>query len=268
MTNENTLMVMDNFIIPAATNNSPESTIDDLDDFEGIMMTFPRIKIPGGGSTVFEVPSDDPQKPNNVPAIEGIILFNHNTNAYWEEGSEYDMNTSPACSSVDGKTGYGTPGGACAECPFNQYGTDTNGGKGKACKNMRSLYILQNNAPLPINLLLPPTSLKAFNDFARTAFIMRKRKPWGSLVRIELRKESNGSNNYAVATFKLLGDFTGEKLAEVKAYATVARAGIKEMLEQRAINVEELKEPSDSFTEIIEEAENEPSGDPFSAVED
>ena len=59
----------------------------------------------------------------------------------------------------------------------------------------------------------------------------------------------------------------GEKLAEVKAYASVARAGIKEMLEQRAINVEELKEPADSFTEIIEKDGNEPSGDPFSAVE-
>ena len=79
-------------------------------------------------------------------------------------------------------------------------------------------------------------------------------------------KESNGSNNYAVAVFTLLGDFTGDKLAEVKAYATVARAGIKEMLEQRAINYEELKEPTDSFTEIIEEG-NEPSGDPFSVVE-
>lgn len=266
MTNENTLAVMDNFTIQPLTNASPDTVIDDLDDFEGIMMTFPRIKIPGGGSTVFEVPSDDPQKPNNVPAIEGIILYNHNTNAYWEEGSEYDMNTSPVCTSVDGKTGYGDPGGACAECPFNQYGTDTNGGKGKACKNMRSLYILQNNAPLPINLLLPPTSLKAFNDFTRTAFIMRNRKPWGSLVRIELRKESNGSNNYAVATFKLLGDFTGEKLAEVIEYAKVARAGINEMLKQRAINVEELKEPTETFTEIVDDG-SEPNGDPFSAVE-
>lgn len=267
MINENALSVMDNFIIQPLTNASPDTTIDDLDDFEGIMMNFPRIKIPGGGSTVFEVPSNDPQKPDNIPAIEGIIIFNHNTNAYWEEGSEYDLNTSPVCTSVDGKTGYGDPGGACADCPYNQYGTDTNGGKGKACKNMRSLYILQNNAPLPINLLLPPTSLKAFKDFVQTAFIMRRRKPWGSIVRIELRKESNGSNNYSVATFKLIGDFTGEKLAEVKEYATVARAGIKEMLEQRAINAEELKEPVDSFTEIINGDDNESNGDPFSVVE-
>ena len=118
---------------------------------------------------------------------------------------------------------------------------------------------------MPINLLLPPTSLRAFADFARNAFIMRKRQPWGSLVRIELRKESNGSNNYAVATFRLLGDFTGEKLAEIKEYALAARASIVDMLEQRAINTETRNEPLESFTEIVD---NEPGGDPFSAVEE
>ena len=268
MTNENTLMVLNSFTVPAAASNPMEAPIDDFNDFEGIMMNFPRIKIPGGGSTQFEIPSDNPEKPDYTPAIEGIILFNHNTNAYWEEGSEYDMNTSPACSSPDGKTGYGTPGGACEGCPFNQYGTDTNGGKGKACKNMRSLYILQNNAAMPINLLLPPTSLGAFSEFARNAFLMRKRQPWGSLVRIELRKATNGSNNYAVATFKLVGDFTGEKLAEVKEYAMTARAGIVEMLAQRAINVEERNEPFESLTEVVEVDSNTSNGDPFSAVED
>lgn len=262
MTNENTLMTLDSFKLPSAANKGIESAIDDLNDFEGIMMSFPRIKIPGGGSTQFEIPSDNPEKPDYVPAIEGIIIFNHNTNAYWEEGSEYDMNTSPVCSSPDGKTGYGEPGGACADCPFNQYESDPNGGKGKACKNMRSLYVLQNDKPMPINLLLPPTSLKAYSNFVQSAFLMRKRPIWGSLVRIELRKESNGSNNYAVATFKLIGDFTGEKLAEIKEYALGARAGINEMLLQRAINTENRNEPLGSFTEIIDN-DNDPNGVPF-----
>lgn len=268
MTNENNLMVLDNFIIPKATTNGVETSIDDFNDFEGIMMNFPRIKIPGGGSTQFEIPTANPEKPDYTPAIEGIIIFNHNTNAYWEEGSEYDMNTSPVCSSPDGKTGYGDPGGACETCPFNQYESDPNGGKGKACKNMRGLYILQNDTPIPINLLLPPTSLKAYSNFVQSAFFLRKRPLWGSLVRIELRKESNGANNYAVATFKLLGDFTGEKLAEIKEYALGARAGIVEMLQQRAINTENRNEPLDSITEVVDVDESAPSGDPFSVVEE
>lgn len=252
MINENALITMENFKLPTVTSEDTENIIDELNDFEGITMTFPRIKIPGGGSTQFEIPSDNPEKPDYLPAIEGIIIFNHNTNAYWEAGSEYDMNTSPACCSQDGKTGYGTPGGACAACQYNQYASDPNGGKGKACKNMRSLYILQSGKPMPINLLLPPTSLKAFNNFMQYAFIMRDRSTWGSLVRIELRKETNGSNNYAVAVFSLVGDFTGEKLAEIKEYVKSARSGIKEMIEQRAINAEERNEPLDALTEVIE----------------
>lgn len=265
MTNENSLMLLNDFKVPSATNTVVEEPIDDLNDFEGIMMSFPRIKIPGGGSTQFEIPSDNPQKPDYLPAIEGIILFNHNTNAYWEEGAEFDMNASPKCSSTDGKTGYGTPGGACVDCPYNQYETDPNGGKGKACKNMRSLYILQNDKLMPINLLLPPTSLKAYSTFVQNAFIMRNRPLWGSLVRIELRKETNGANNYAVAVFTRLGDFTGEKLAEIKNYAISARASINEMLQQRAINTENRNESLESITEVIEVEGTE--GEPFSAVE-
>ena len=60
MTNENTLMTLNSFTVPTAAGNTMESPIDDFNDFEGIMMTFPRIKIPGGGSTQFEIPSDNP----------------------------------------------------------------------------------------------------------------------------------------------------------------------------------------------------------------
>lgn len=41
----------------------------------------------------------------------------------WFGGSEYDENTAPLCSSMDGKQGIGTPGGTCAACPFNQKGS-------------------------------------------------------------------------------------------------------------------------------------------------
>ena len=264
MTNENTLMTLDSFVLPDVVSDGCAMKIDDISDFDGLQLSFPRVKIPGGGTTQFEMPSDNPEKPDYVPFIEGIIIMNHNTNAYWTAGSEYDMNVSPDCTSVDGKTGYGNPGGACLFCPYNEYGSDPNGGKGKACKNMRSLYILQSGAAMPINLMLPPTSLKPYADFAQTAFLMRKRPLWGSLVRIELRKESNGSNNYAVAVFKRIGDFSGEKLAAIEKYAVGSRAGIDEMLKTRIINSENRNEPLESFTEIADdETESE---FPFSAA--
>ena len=123
---------------------------DDLaDDMEGLQLSFPQIKVPGGGSLVWELPSGDPQNPNYEKYLEGVILFSHNSNAYWPEGSEYDDNVPPLCQSVDGKEGYGEPGGLCLDCLQNQYGSSQKGA-GKACKNMRTIYLLRSGELLSL----------------------------------------------------------------------------------------------------------------------
>ena len=55
-------------------------------------------------------------------------------------------------------------------------------------------------------------------------------------MEISLKKESNGKEEYSVAVFRRLADFSGEKLKEVKAYAATFKEQIKLMLEQRAEN--------------------------------
>lgn len=125
---------------------------DDLaDDMEGLQLSFPQIKVPGGGSLVWELPSGDPQNPNYEKYLEGVILFSHNSNAYWPEGSEYDDNVPPLCQSVDGKEGYGEPGGLCLDCLQNQYGSSQKGA-GKACKNMRTIYLLRSGELMPYRM--------------------------------------------------------------------------------------------------------------------
>lgn len=151
--NENAMMeTKKDFILPAMVEDDCIS-VDVSEDYEGLRLSFPRVKIPGGGSLQFEIPSDDPENPDYTKYIEGVILYNHDTCAYWPEGSEYDDNVTPLCSSVDGKTGYGAPGGVCATCALNQYGS-VEKGKGKACKNMRNLYILRSGEHMPIDLQL------------------------------------------------------------------------------------------------------------------
>lgn len=121
--NENAMMeTKKDFILPAMVEDDCIS-VDVSEDYEGLRLSFPRVKIPGGGSLQFEIPSDDPENPDYTKYIEGVILYNHDTCAYWPEGSEYDDNVTPLCSSVDGKTGYGAPGGVCATCALNQYGS-------------------------------------------------------------------------------------------------------------------------------------------------
>ena len=240
-TNETALMELSNFVLPAAVSNG--FTTEDLgDDFDGLQLSFQKIKIPSGGQLQFEDPSENPDDPKYDKYITGVIIYNHATNAYWPGGKEYDDNVPPMCSSMDGKTGCGLPGGSCAVCEMNQYGTDLSGGKGKACKNMRTLYILRSGEAMPIQLSLPPTSIRPFNEFVNSAFVTRKRPTWASVVKIGLKKMDNGSNVYSVATFQKVGDFTGEQLAQIREYATTFRSQINEMRAQRAFEAENRSE--------------------------
>lgn len=258
-TQETTLANQEKFLLPATIES--DFTQEELaDDMDGMQMSFQRVKIPSGGMVQFELPSDDPDNPDYSKVLVGVILYNHSNNAYWPEGSEYDENTSPLCSSVDGKTGIGEPGGLCATCALNQYGTAPEGA-GKACKNMRILYLLRSGDYMPLQVTLPPTSLRPFKDFINQSFIFRRRATCGSVVQIGLKKMNNGSNDYSVATFRRLYDFEGEELAQVRAFAGSFKEQVKLMLQQRADGYEE------QHSDICEymEAENLPvdAGDNF-----
>ena len=235
--NENAMMeTKKDFILPAMVEDDCIS-VDVSEDYEGLRLSFPRVKIPGGGSLQFEIPSDDPENPDYTKYIEGVILYNHDTCAYWPEGSEYDDNVTPLCSSVDGKTGYGAPGGVCATCALNQYGS-VEKGKGKACKNMRNLYILRSGEHMPMLLSLPPTSLRPYSDFITAAFATRRRPIYSGVVQIGLKRVDNGSNTYSVATFRLVQRFEGNDLLQIKQYADGFREQIKAMNQQRAMEAE------------------------------
>jgi hypothetical protein len=221
-----------NFRLPDMANGAEFSNDDLADDMDGLRFSFQRIKIPSGGALQFEIPSDDPENPDYTRTIDGVILHNHAACAYWPEGSEDDEDATPLCSSVDGKIGIGEPGGDCVTCALNRFGSGMNG-KGKACKNTRILYLLRDGEFMPIQITLPPTSIRPFSDFYNVAFAARRRGACGSIVSIGLKRVDNG-NTYSVATFKKVLDFTGERLAQAKAYSEGFKAQIKGINQQRA----------------------------------
>ncbi len=245
MTTRENAMANTEFILPTMVEGefSSEELAEDMD---GLQMSFPRVKIPGGGALMFEIPSDDPDNPDYEKTLEGVILYNHASCAYWVDSDDED--NTPICSSVDGKVGIGEPGGVCAACMLNRYGTAEKG-NGKACKNMRVLYLLRSGEYMPLQLNLPPTSIKAFRDFANLSFMLRRRATYGSLVRIELKKMSNGKEDYSIATFRRLRDFTGEELANIKAYAESFKAQMKLTLSQRAKANEDTHEDLCEYTD-------------------
>ena len=165
------------FLLPAMTMDSDFTAEELAEDMDGMQMNFPRVKIPSGGSLQFEIPTGDPDNPDYAKTLTGIILFNHPNNAYWPEGDANDDNATPLCSSTDGKLGVGTPGGSCAVCAMNQFGSAAER-RGKACKNMRVLYLLRSGELVPLQLSLPPTSLKPFRQFIGQAFSLRRRDIW------------------------------------------------------------------------------------------
>ena len=226
---------------------------------DGLQLTMQRVKIPGGGNLQFEIRGDDPDNPDYERKLVGVILYHHLANAYWPEGSEYDDNVPPFCQSFDGKQGYGEPGGVCAACAFNQFGSTANG-SGKACKNMRQVYLLRSGEYLPLQLSLPPTSLRPFNDFMNLAFVARRRPSYSAIVEIGLKRAESGGYTYSVATFRKVRELEGEGLAAVKSYAANFKEQVKLLLAQR---VENYKSDVESLTGTapLELADN---GDHFS----
>lgn len=256
--NNTAVDVYQDFILPTALD-SDFSSEDLADDMDGLQMTMQRVKIPGGGNLQFEIRGDDPDNPDYERKLVGVILHHHFANAYWPDGSEYDDSVPPLCQSFDGKQGYGVPGGVCTTCAFNQFGSTSNG-SGKACKNMRQVYLLRSGEYLPLQLSLPPTSLRPFNDFMNLAFVARRRPSYSAIVEIGLKRAESGGYTYSVATFRKVRDLEGEGLAAVKSYAANFKEQVKSLLAQR---VENYKSDVESLTGTapLELADN---GDHFS----
>ncbi len=239
MNEQNTaLMERTPFLLPDLASSADFSQDELAEEMEGLEIGFQRVKVPSGGALQFELPSDNPDNPDYAKYLEGVIVYQHSSNAYWPGGyDDEEKNMPPQCQALDAKLGIGQPGGLCAGCPYNQFGSGANG-KGKGCKNMRILYLLRSGEYMPIQLTLPPTSLRPFSKFSNMAFMSRRRAAWGSLVRIGLKRLNNGKDDYSVATFTKIRDFSGEELAEIRNYVKGFNEQIKQIMSQRAAALE------------------------------
>lgn len=168
------------------------------EELDGLSASFERIKIPSAGSTVFEVPGEDPNEPDAVKEFSAVILYHHTIHAFYK--SKYTGgNNPPDCGSFDGVIGEGDPGGSCAKCLYNQFGSGENGSK--ACKNRRRVYVLREGEIFPLLLSLPTGSLKEFTRYIKR--LLGKGKTSNSIVtRFTLKKAVNsGGITYSQAQF-------------------------------------------------------------------
>lgn len=187
--------------------NMAGAMAEELDGLDG---GFERIKIPSAGSTVFEVPGEDPNEPDSVKEFSAVILYHHPLHAYYK--NKYTGgNQPPDCGSFDGITGEGSPGGCCSKCPYNQFGSGENGSK--ACKNRRRIYVLREGEIFPLLLSLPTGSLKEFSRYIKR--LLSKGKKSNSVVtKFSLKKAVNsGGIAYSQAQFTVDRQLSNEEFA-------------------------------------------------------
>ena len=180
----------------------------------GMDISFDRVSIPAAGGQAFEVPGELPGETDMVKDFSGVILFHHPMFTYYRERFS-GGNNAPDCGSYDGITGVGNPGGVCATCPLNQFGSGENGGK--ACKNKRRIYVLREGELIPILLVLPTGSMKEFSVYIKR--LLAKGKKSNSVVtKFSLKKVTNASGiAYSQAQFAVDRVLTAEEMPFVQA---------------------------------------------------
>ena len=180
----------------------------------GMDISFDRVSIPAAGGQAFEVPGELLGETDMVKDFSGVILFHHPMFTYYRERFS-GGNNAPDCGSYDGITGVGNPGGVCATCPLNQFGSGENGGK--ACKNKRRIYVLREGELIPILLVLPTGSMKEFSVYVKR--LLAKGKKSNSVVtKFSLKKVTNASGiAYSQAQFAVDRVLTAEEMPFVQA---------------------------------------------------
>jgi hypothetical protein len=220
------------FNLPALANPQEAMEImqDNLSELGG-NLRFDKVKIPSGGGLSFEI-IDENGEAKPVSELVGVVLDHYPINAYWEH--EFTgQNNPPDCSSMDCIVGSIMQDGKivgtkkCANCPHNQWGSDLKGGKGKACKNMIRVYLVQEGSAFPILLTLPPTSTGNWKDYMkRMAGAMKS--VYGIVTRVKLEKDKNeGGIVYSKAVFSKADELKPAERQAIKAYAEQLKSAMR-----------------------------------------
>lgn len=192
-----------------------ESISEEMDGLGTIGFT--KVNVPNGGVTEFEVDGED------VKELVGVIVARVNENVYFDAPFGQGDGR-PACSSADGITGYDRCGNAipCKSCQFNQWGEN-----GKPCTNKVNLYLLQSGELMPIQLVLPPSSIKYLRDYVGKKLLSKGLRPANVVTKITLEKVK-GNFTYSAANFEMVEKLQGAEKESMRAYADAFAEYVKE----------------------------------------
>jgi len=180
-----------------------------------------RIKVPSGDDDRFKVETASGTERQAV--IVGVITAFRQARAYWAKAYGTGRGQQPPdCTSHDGFTGIGNPGGDCTTCPLAAFGTarqpDGAQGAGQACKELRQLLILLPGQKLPHMFGIPPTSLQNFTKYT-LSLTSAGESYWTVTTRMTLEPAYNaGGVRYARVKFALHGSLQENEAAALAPY--------------------------------------------------
>lgn len=205
----------DAYAIMFTEGNVGDALRENLDGASLSMWDLARIRVPAGGGTTWIEPTVDGDQ--ETKGIEGVIVHMRTVRSMWRQEFSGE-GTPPDCSSTDGVTGMGDPGGACRTCPYAAWGTSPKGTGAQACKQARLLFVLRPADLLPVVVAAPPSSLKAVKQYLLR--LAGAGAPYHAVItRLELERTKNaGGIAYAQIVPRLIAKLAPPQAATFRAY--------------------------------------------------
>ena len=126
---------------------------------------------PSGGAGKPAWMVDTAEGPKAFTELPVVILRYRDGRVLWGSkfGEKDGSGEPPVCISENKLVGVGQPGGECAVCPLNQWGSARddagNARRGKACQERRRLFVIAPFSLLPLHFNVPPTSIKPIQQY-------------------------------------------------------------------------------------------------------
>lgn len=198
-----------------------------------------RIVNPKAGATKWGIPTLEGD-PEETSEIEGIIVFHKLSRARWSGAYNPGNTEPPLCSSKNGFTGEGDPGGKCSDCPYGKFTEDKKGDSVKPeCRVVKQVFIRFPNELLPTVLNI--TAINIGNAESYLFKLLNKNRKFNSVVtKINLTADTSKSGyDYAKTNFAATALLSPDQAAEMDEYTEM----IKPMLLEIEMTADDVKEP-------------------------
>jgi hypothetical protein len=177
---------------------SPEELKESLGAARPSISDLDRIRVPAGGSTMFQTVNEKGEE-DEIKQFQAVIIAAQDVRIFY--ATKYSGgNEPPDCMSLDlihGLVGEDCPPdvtGECATCPKSKWGTAVNDKgeltKGKACSERKQMLLFREHDLIPVFMSIPPTSLKEVQSYI-SRLVPTGEAYYTMVTKFSLRKEKN-----------------------------------------------------------------------------